>query len=846
MDKETRPQGRQEHVTGGNGEIRKHGDGLGLGGPQGNKEGFGGRPDLKNERNSSGGSSSPDGRRQPGFPSSAGGSSGGGRSPFSKLLPVLIFLILLFFIFGGGRKLLSGIFGESTGASGTDLYENYKPYGDTQSTDSGLAANETGYFTQASESTNTGALNTDVASGARKKYTVLSGNGSDTVTIMVYMCGTDLESKSGMATSDLSEMAKATIDDSKVRILVCTGGCSKWQNSIISSSVNQIYQVKSGGVEKIDDNFGKSAMTDPDNLGQFIAWCKQNYSATRYELICWDHGGGTLSGYGYDEKYPNSGSMSIDKIGTALKEGGCQFDFIGFDACLMANLETAVTVEPYADYLIASEETEPGYGWYYTDWLTQLSENTSADTLTIGKTICDTFTSDNAERTRGDSTTLSVIDLAEASGTIPDAFSSFSKSLDKAVSGTDYQSVADARAAAREFAASEGIDQIDLINFCDTLATTESKALASALRSIVKYNMTSSDMNGSLGVSIYFPYQQLDYLSTVLSTYKKVNFDANYCTACKRFASLETGGQISAGGSSSPLDQLLGGYSSAAGEAGSSWEGADGDYSTIENLLDAFLSDRSIAPGKNVNGLTSGNSSWIDTDIISSQAKYLSENAVQAKDIVWTEKNGSKVLKLKESQWKLIQKAELNVFYDDGSGYVDLGLDNLYSLDSDGDLVGNWDGTWLALNGQIVPYYVINSISDGSSYSITGRIPAMLNSNELVNIIVKFTSEDPDGSVIGISTMQGSGTEAAILGKITPIDDASLNGATLDFVCDYYGYDGTFKDSYLLGSQMTISSDPMEISNVAVSEKDACNATYRLTDIYNNHFWTPSLNTSAD
>ena len=56
MDKETRPQGRQEHVTGGNGEIRKHGDGLGLGGPQGNKEGFGGRPDLKNERNYSGGS----------------------------------------------------------------------------------------------------------------------------------------------------------------------------------------------------------------------------------------------------------------------------------------------------------------------------------------------------------------------------------------------------------------------------------------------------------------------------------------------------------------------------------------------------------------------------------------------------------------------------------------------------------------------------------------------------------------------------------------------------------------------------------------------------------------------
>ena len=62
---------------------------------------------------------------------------------------------------------------------------------------------------------------------------------------------------------------------------------------------------------------------------------------------------------------------------------------MGFDAGLMATLETAWMVQPYADYLIASEETEPGAGWYYTGWLSRLSENPSMSTLEIGKNIAD-------------------------------------------------------------------------------------------------------------------------------------------------------------------------------------------------------------------------------------------------------------------------------------------------------------------------------------------------------------------------------------------------------------------------------------------------------------------------
>jgi len=57
---------------------------------------------------------------------------------------------------------------------------------------------------------------------------------------------------------------------------------------------------------------------------------------------------------------------------------------------------------------------------------------------------------------------------------------------------------------------------------------------------------------------------------------------------------------------------------------------------------------------------------------------------------------------MSEEQWSLVQQMEMNVFIDDGEGFIDLGLDNVYEFNEDGDLVMEFDGTWLALNGNIV------------------------------------------------------------------------------------------------------------------------------------------------
>lgn len=47
-------------------------------------------------------------------------------------------------------------------------------------------------------------------------------------------------------------------------------------------------------------------------------------SADRYELVLWNHGGGTALGFGYDEMYPDD-MLSLSQIGNALSDSGIKF-----------------------------------------------------------------------------------------------------------------------------------------------------------------------------------------------------------------------------------------------------------------------------------------------------------------------------------------------------------------------------------------------------------------------------------------------------------------------------------------------------------------------------------------
>ncbi len=672
-------------------------------------------------------------------------------------------------------------------------------------------------------------LDRSVSPLAREKYVTPVGSGNDKFTIMIYMCGTDLESKYGMATSDLNEMMRATISD-KVNIIVETGGCSQWKNGV-SSTYNQIYKVVSGKMLLLNENAGTKAMTDPDNLTTFINYCTKNYSADRYALIFWDHGGGSVSGYGYDEKNPKVSSMTLDKINYALKNADCKFDFIGYDACLMATLENALVCEKYADYLLASEETEPGTGWYYTRWLTELSNNTSKPTIDVAKTIIDDFVTSSSNASANAKVTLSLIDLAELHGTVPTPFTNFATSTSDLIE-TDYQQVSSARAGVRQFAESSKINQVDLIDLANRVGTSEASALASALKGAIKYNR--STISRSYGVSVYFPYENTKTVGTAVASYENLDLSDEYADCIKSFASLELGGQLTAaasqtsggsglsitsllstvagGSSTSPLSLLSGMFSGGAGNAL--------DASSVLTLLSGMK------------GCSIPNEyAWVDTDLIADHAEDISKNYIDPSKIKATEKNGQKVLSLSDAEWSLIETVELNVFAKDGNGYIDLGYDNTFDLEGN-DLLLNFDGTWLTLNGQVCAYYLLSDIEqvDGS-FVTTGYIPALLNGTH-VELQVVFDKNNPDGVITGAYPAYANGETDVLAKGMIEIK----KGDEILLLCDYYNEDGSYNASFTLGSKFTVNAEGLSLVNLKVNAADF-RVTYRLTDIYGNHFW---------
>ena len=783
MAENNRPRRRETNVTeGGLGVHRRDDEGLGTG-----KVGSGsGTPQQSSGRNVK----------------RAGGIGGG-----------LIALILAVLLGTGG---LGNLFG---GGSST-------PAQQPSSSGSSLPAIQSVLSAPVSNSwgtdSNIAKLNETVAPGARQKYTTLMGNGQDTATLMVYMCGTDLESKYGMATKDLMEMASATLSN-KVNILVFTGGCKQWKNQAVSNQVNQIYRVAQGGLETLVADAGTAAMTDPNNLASFIQWCGQNFPASRNMLIFWDHGAGSLQGYGYDEKNVRSGSMSLAQIDSALKAANMKFDFIGFDACLMATAENALMLSKYADYMIASEETEPGVGWYYTNWLTTLSNNTSTPTIQIGKQIVDDFVDVCAQQCRGQQTTLSVVDLAELSGTMGDAFTAFSNGTKSIIASNGYQTVSRARSNTREFAGSSSIDQIDLVHFAKNLGTDEAKKLADVLLSAVKYNRAANITN-AYGLSIYFPYKKVAGVDTAVATYDRIGLDSAYSDCIREFANLEVSGQVSAGGTGSALPSLLGQLMS--GGTTTATQSASGAQD-IAQLLNLFMG----GGRSSINGLSEENTAFMTGRSIPTEqaAEYIADHRLNPANLVWTEDGGQHKIILPEEQWEMVQGLDLNVFFDDGTGYIDLGLDNTFDFDDAGNLIGETDGTWLSINSQPVAYYHLSTAEEGEHYTITGYVPVLLN-GERMDLILIFNDENPYGYIAGARPVYED-TDAVARGL------AEVNvGDTLDFLCDYYSYDGVYQDSYKLGEQQTVTEN-MQISNTRIDASRML-TLYRFTDLYNQQYWT--------
>ena len=210
------------------------------------------------------------------------------------------------------------------------------------------------------------------------------------LTFLVYMTGSDLETKYGTASNDLIEMSQADVDYDNYGLLVFTGGAGSWKESIPSNQ-NSLIDM-SGGINNI------VARTDePMNMGyhktlsEFINYCTDRYPSDEYALIIWDHGGGPVWGCCADEIFDYD-SLTLQEAKKAMDTTifkNRQLLFVGFDACLMGSIEVATAWKDYAKYMIGSEETVPGKGWNYNF----LSSIANKEDIDICKNIIDQYSS---------------------------------------------------------------------------------------------------------------------------------------------------------------------------------------------------------------------------------------------------------------------------------------------------------------------------------------------------------------------------------------------------------------------------------------------------------------------
>lgn len=332
-----------------------------------------------------------------------------------------------------------------------------------------------------------------------------------------YLCGSDLESKGGSASIDLAELSEVKLPKN-VKIVIQTGGASRWQNEMISPEHIGRYLFDSDGLQLLEQ-LPQASMGSEETLSEFLAFAKENYPAKKTGFIFWNHGGGSVTGAAFDENY-NGDSLTLDEMYSAfdtnyeLSKEKPAFDIIGFDTCLMSTVDVANTFSEIGKYLVASQETEPANGWLYTGWADALGKTPNMDGLELGKIICDTYKEGCELVGTADNITLSVVNLAKVPNLIaayndlgkealanacvdPAFFSHFGRI---AVATENYGG------NTKEQGFTNMTDLGDLSRKSAEMLPKTSSIVLSSLENCVEYKVNGAYRQESTGLSCYYSY----------------------------------------------------------------------------------------------------------------------------------------------------------------------------------------------------------------------------------------------------------------------------------------------------------------------------------------------------
>ncbi len=280
-------------------------------------------------------------------------------------------------------------------------------------------------------------------------------------TVMIYMCGADLESATpeqgngylnsgyqGLASMDIDEILSVSGQPENVNIVLETGGAKHWAKSNINPSYLERWEIRNKNMTR-KAQLSRASMGETSTLQSFIEWGLDNYPAEKYGLIMWNHGG-AMDGCCFDENASNdsiSATELKEAVSSARNNKGItsKFEWITYDACLMAVQDIAEYNSYNFNYMLSSQESESGYGYDYDAWLPSLYDNPSIDGGDLLEVIGHTFMVEEkglyqswygSRWTQYFDQTQSVYDLSKVAA-YKDAFESFASSVNSVIGNTE-------------------------------------------------------------------------------------------------------------------------------------------------------------------------------------------------------------------------------------------------------------------------------------------------------------------------------------------------------------------------------------------------------------------------
>ena len=295
------------------------------------------------------------------------------------------------------------------------------------------------------------------------------------------------------------------------------------------------------------EELGEIDSGSPETLAEFAIWAITNFPAKKYALVLSDHGAGWVGGW--NDNAPEEGSaLSVDEIDQALayviaETGIGQLEFIGFDACLMSQVEALSSVAPYAKYAVASEEVEPAMGWAYSKFLADLVAKPTQSGADLAKSIVKSYIVDDVRVQDDEARSAFVLEnygieeevTAEEVGqelskdvtltalnlqTMP-AFMEALNEFAFVLTGVDPEVIAKARTYAQSFESVFGEEfpspYLDLGNFANLVAQLAESDdvndavanLAAASKKFIIAEMHGPGRPGATGLTIFFPTPEL-------------------------------------------------------------------------------------------------------------------------------------------------------------------------------------------------------------------------------------------------------------------------------------------------------------------------------------------------